>query len=300
MTESRTNNIRNFLKGRFRLGREDGPRIISTDDAETSGETKSAVATIGIYSHTNAPSFERANPNDTAINVRNQGTTNMTRHVEALLRFPVPVPLQVSYPKSWGEGDFGLMKQFLNESYALFNNSSGVLGTLGAVGDIASNGAKTGVAAILRKLQNVGGIDAQNGFLNTTQTELLFQGIDFREINVSHTFAPESEEELRKNLEMLTIIKKYSSPKFSGNYQMIYPKLFDLDFGVTNGVGTIENIFRTKPCACTNIQVDYTPDQLWNIFKNGHPVKFTMELSFKEVELLTEDDFDVDNPYNSH
>ena len=80
---------------------------------------------------------------------------------------------------------------------------------------------------------------------------------------------------------------------------MIYPKLFELNFGVARS-GTIENIFKTKLCACTNIQVDYTPDQLWNVFKSGHPVKFNMDLSFKEVELLTEDDFDIGNPYNSH
>lgn len=301
MTESRTNNIRKFLKGAFKLGRNgSSPLIIATDDAEASGDTKKAVATIGIYSHVNSPSFERVTGDDSRVNVRNQGQVNMTRHIEAILRFPVPVPLSVSYPKTWGNQDFGLLQQFLNESYTLFNNASGVGGHLSALGQAGKAFGVTGEAAIKRKIQNVTGESAASGFLNANQTELLFQGTDFREISVSHTFSPSSERELEKNLQMINIIKKYSAPKLVEPYKLIYPKLFDLDFGVTNGEGTIENIFKTKPCACTNIAVDYTPDQLWNVFKNGHPVKFTMDLTFKEVELLTEDDFDETNPYNSH
>ena len=220
----------------------------------------------------------------------------MSREIAAIVRFPTPVPLTISYPKNWGTQDLGLMKQFLNEAYSLYTDDDNM--SLSDLKKLGGSAVDTGSAAILRKVQNMSGAAASAGFLNVNQTELLFQGIDFRELNISHQFAPKSEQELAANLRIINVFKKFSSPKIS-NLRMTYPKLFELDFGVSKN-GKIENIFKTKLCACTNIQVDYTPDQLWNVFKGGHPVKFNMDLSFKEVELLTQDDFDIDNPYQSH
>ncbi len=248
-----------------------------------------------VFSHTNsAITSTVVNRGETISNI---GDTAMSREIAAIVRFPTPVPLTVSYPKNWGTQDLGLMKQFLNEAYSLyvdddkFNSSD--------AGKLYKSAIQTGEDAILRKVQNLSGASASGGFLNVNQTELLFQGIDFRELNISHSFAPTTEKELMENLKIVNIFKKYSAPKIAPGLKMIYPKLFELDFGIARA-GNIENIFKTKLCACTNIQVDYTPDQLWNVFKNGHPVKFNMDLSFKEVELLTEDDFDPDSPFTSH
>lgn len=269
------------------------PSGVETVDTVQEGQN-TGVVTAGVFSHTTQPSSQKVNKQTTSNNL---GDTVMSREIAAIVRFPTPVPLTVSYPKNWGTQDLGLMKQFLNEAYSLYVDDDQFSGSDGKA---LYNSAKSkGEAAILRKIQNLSGASHSGGFLNFNQTELLFQGIDFRELNISHTFAPNNEAELMDNLKIINIFKKFSAPKIGGPYKLIYPKLFELEFGVTRD-GTIENIFKTKPCACVNIQVDYTPEQLWNVFKNGHPVKFQMDLSFKEIELLTEDDFDEENPFNSH
>lgn len=263
------------------------------DSTQQSGD--GGIITGTVFSHTNQPSAQKTNRKVGVNNVG--GNINITREIAAVVRFPTPVPLSVSYPKNWGTQDFGLMQQFLSETISLWgdDDTSSLQATKGTIDSAKSNATQ----AIKRKVANLSGKDAGAGFLNINQTELLFQGIDFREINLSHTFSPTSEAELTANLQIINIFKKFSAPKLAGPYRLIYPKLFELDFGVSKN-GNVKNIFKTKPCALTNITVDYTPDQIWNVFHNGHPVRFKMDLSFKEVELLLEDDFDENDPFNSH
>lgn len=279
---------------------DEAPLVIEmTDSAQNNG-----FITTTISSHETGPSISP--PNKKEINFTNNGgdgALTITRKVAAVVRFPTPVPLTVSYPKNWNTQDFGLMSQFLSQAYGLL--SDGV--DSGEMGVLYKSAKDKAMLAVQRKIQNLSGAGAQGskdgagrgGFLNVNQTELLFQGIDFREINMSHTFAPNSEKELRDALKIVNTFKKYSAPKKGGAFRLIYPKLFELEFGMNNG-GKASQIFKTKPVACTNVTVDYTPDQLWNVFNNGHPVMFKVDFAFKEIELLTEEDFDIDDPFNSH
>ncbi len=262
----------------------------SPEVADTSTASSPAHVTTTVSTHKSGPSA--APPGQNRANVNNFGGMQQTREIAAIVRFPTPVPLTVSYPKTWGTQDFSLMTQFLAESYGIISDGY-------QSGDATAifNSAKSKAAlAIKRKIQNMTGATHSAGFLNVNQTELLFQGIDFREINLSHTFAPNSEQELTEALKLIAIYKKYSAPKKAGEYRLQYPALFELDFSLKDG----GHIFKTKPVALTNITVNYTPQELWNTFKNGHPTMFTMECSFKEVELLTQDDFDENAPYDNH
>lgn len=271
---------------------DEAPLVVEmTDSNQNNG-----FITTTISSHETGPSVSPPNKRETNVNNSGgDGGLTMTRKIAAVVRFPTPVPLTVSYPKNWNTQDFGLMSQFLSQAYGLL--SDGV--DTGEMGTLYESAKDKAMLAVKRKIQNLSGEGARAGFLNMNQTELLFQGIDFREINMSHTFAPNSEKELRDALKIVNTFKKYSAPKKGGAFRLIYPKLFELEFGMNNG-GKASQIFKTKPVACTNVTVDYTPDQLWNVFRNGHPVMFKVDFAFKEIELLTEEDFDVDDPFNSH
>ena len=251
-----------------------------------------AHVTTTISTHRTGPRAEP--PTNSQTQVNNLGGISQTRQIAAVLKFPTPVPLSINYPKNWGTQDFSLMTQFLAESYGIVMDGQGSFGS-DAAAVFRSAKSKAG-EAIRRKIQNMTGQTHSGGFLNMNQTELLFQGVDFREINLSHTFAPRSEQELIDSLKLITLYKKYSAPKKSGAYRLSYPALFELDFSLVDG----GSIFKTKPVACTNVSVNYTPNELWNTFNQGHPTMFTVDLSFKEVELLMQDDFDENDPFNSH
>jgi len=271
------------------------PTVIDT----TAQSKDEGTITTTIMSHSAGPSASPPRKDTARINNFGDGTLTMTREIAAIMRFPTPVPLSVSYPKNWANQEFGLMSQFLADSYGLISNVTGLGSAIDAGKGIGASIKNRSQEAIKRKVLNLSGQAAQGGFLHLNQTELLFQGVDFRELQISHTFAPNSEKELIDSLKIVNIFKKFSAPKKAGAFKLHYPKLFELEFGLNNG-GAAGNIFKVKPCACTNVTVDYTPEALWNVFKNGHPVLFKMDLTFKEVELLTDEDFDIGNPFNSH
>ena len=219
--------------------------------------------------------------------VSNGGDVKVTRKIAGKAAFDSPAPLRVNYPKNWGASEFNLMKQFLNNSANTIGSDDGFFSK---GGDIMGDAVDKSTESVKRAISNMSGEGAQAGFLNVNQTELLFQGIDFREIQISHVFAPDNEWQLNAAINMIHFFKLNSAPEWDGFGKMTYPMLFDIEFATLTG-GKNTSLFKLKPLALTNIEIDYTPDSIWSTFHSGHPVKFTMSLNFKEIELLTRDDF---------
>ena len=51
-----------------------------------------------------------------------------------------------------------------------------------------------------------------------------------------------------------------------------------------------QNIPQIKPCVCTNVETNYTPQSIWAAYKGGQPIAVTLGLSFNETELVMADD----------
>ena len=51
-------------------------------------------------------------------------------------------------------------------------------------------------------------------------------------------------------------------------------------------------ISQFKPCAISNIVVNYTPDNTYATYSNGSPVATEIRLNFQETKLIFRDDVD--------
>ena len=71
------------------------------------------------------------------------------------------------------------------------------------------------------------------------------------------------------------------------------PNIFRLRF-VTNGNRNILGVNKFKPCALTNVSLNYTPEGQWLAYENGMPIAVTMSLRFAELEPIYDTDYSED------
>jgi len=63
---------------------------------------------------------------------------------------------------------------------------------------------------------------------------------------------------------------------------------------VTNGNRNILGVNKFKPCALTNVSINYTPEGQWLAYENGMPIAVNMSLRFAELEPIYDTDYSED------
>ena len=78
---------------------------------------------------------------------------------------------------------------------------------------------------------------------------------------------------------------------------MKYPQEFQIKFlTMTNPNTNVEqyvlnqHLPKLKPCVCSSVETNYTPQGIWSAYEDGAPVSITLGLSFQETELVMADD----------
>ena len=54
-----------------------------------------------------------------------------------------------------------------------------------------------------------------------------------------------------------------------------------------------EFVSQYKPCAITNVSINYTPDGSWAAYAKGAPVATQLTVQFKELKMLFANDINV-------
>ena len=124
------------------------------------------------------------------------------------------------------------------------------------------------------------------GLAINPQQQLLFEGIDFRDYQMSFTFTPYSKQEAETVKKIIELLKYHAAPQIvTGGAGMFFvpPSTFDLDF-LFNGQRN-QNINKVAESVITSIDVNYTPNG-WAAHDNGAPIQTVLTMSFKEIELI--------------
>ena len=205
--------------------------------------------------------------------------------------------------------------------------------------DILSDpNAKSAISTLLGTLGGKLGGSAENqtqlleqalGQFVNPQTQLIYQGRDFRNFTMTFIFTPKSSAEAESVQNIIDTFTYYSSPGLinagstdAGRYltppQLMSVKMvFTGQNGITGSVitqlksalnnaglgflnsnhsltdtissGQKAKIFDIKECVITNVAVDYAPNG-WAAFSDGYPVQTTMTLSMMETSIFTKAD----------
>jgi len=173
----------------------------------------------------------------------------------------------------------------------------------GFLGDAQNN--KDGVAALLAGyvIGNTSFATRQSGLTINPNMELLFSGPKLRSFGFQFEFAPRFREEAEQVREIIKTFKKFSAPVIdkTGSIFLKTPKIFQLEY-IYNGDGsdtadgnTHPYLNKIKPCALTNVGVNYTPGNTYMTYADGGSmVQTTLTLSFSELEPIYNIDYEDD------
>jgi hypothetical protein len=210
------------------------------------------------------------------------------RRLKTAIALHVPNQLQIRYGMQWGEQDTGTLamgaaalEQGEEVAKALMgkSNNKDVGNLAGAIGTnlalskgpfAAANSAATGLAANPKK-------------------EQVFGGVDFRTFQVEYQFFPRSATEAENVQRIIKQFKYHMHPEFkdANNFVYIYPSEFDI-FYYQNGKENL-NLHRHTSCVLTEMSINYTPNGAFTTFDNGMPTQINVQMSFRELALLTKD-----------
>ena len=165
-----------------------------------------------------------------------------------------------------------------NEETTIMNAASSLPGILGKVpGFVQSVMDNPAAKLALNKM----------GYAFNPQSQVLFQGIDFRTFEMSFTFSPKSSREAEQVQKIIKLFRSYAAPTIvTGAAGFFYtpPGVFNLSFRKDGRVNP--NINKLTDCVLQNVTVNYAPNGFWSSYKDGQPTQTTMDLSFKETVLV--------------
>jgi len=152
------------------------------------------------------------------------------------------------------------------------------LGFIPKFGGGLQSGFNTAVSAAKRASQI-------SGYPVNPAVEVLFAARPQRQWMFEVFMLPRSETEVETVRQIIRTLRYYAAPEITGGgFFFVPPAEFDITFfqaGKEN-----KNLPRINTCVMDKIDVDYSPEQSYSTFANGHPIAVRMSLGFREVEIL--------------
>ena len=243
---------------------------------------------------------------------------------KTLAKVLLPVPNDINYNDqlSWSSENIGMLGKMLPSL------AGSVINDPGNVANKISTMAGAGTAEfILNAIKNIPGAPPAEaltsgigGKVLNPYVEQIFKGIAMREFNFSWKLVPRNASEQSRIHNIIKTLRYYSLPNYSGSgpvqnqgaqdpaiYQVItkledrwltVPNIFNLKWKQAGTETSIQSLPKIKPCVLKNIQVNYTPENVWATHINTSgtglsgpaPVAYEITMAFAETEIITAND----------
>ena len=246
--------------------------------------------------------------------------TGSTDEVESNIVLPLPPNLGTAYGVNYTGTEFGVFTSALvgagSAAKADFEKNENLGGAFGAAVDNLVGGAidslKTDfVGALKGGLENLtllaargaldtsigGAIGAGIGVAKNPYQAIVFQNPNFRTHSFSYNLFASDASESESIRQMIKVFKRSMFPSFAGGGLFLrYPKVFDIE----HVAGTSNNpfMFKVATSALTDFTVDYHGDGTPSYFEradNPAPTNIRINMTFQELTILTQEDFDKAN-----
>lgn len=128
-------------------------------------------------------------------------------------------------------------------------------------------------------------LSRSEGKILNPNMELLFKGVQLRSFNFTFNLAPRDDLEAGSVKNIIRTFKKSMAAKTSsGTGAGLFidsPNIFQLEYKSGNKKHPFLHSF--KPCALTNMSVDYTASGVYATYEDATPVHMKLTLSFQEL-----------------
>ncbi len=141
------------------------------------------------------------------------------------------------------------------------------------------------------------------GAIIQSNLELLFKNVHLREFTFSFNLSPRNRAEAQEVKGMIKALKQAMSPNDGSpagtggdvgtgatGWFIGSPHVFQLEY--MKGSSPHPFLHAFKPCALTNMGVNYTASGMYSSYDDGTPTHMTMSCSFKEINPVYNQDYD--------
>ena len=229
------------------------------------------------------------------VSVKGPGTRRLLSNIALYM----PAQVQVSTGAQYGEKELGAFTAQAVEAVKGISegNIEKIKNSVTNSGESGTMMAEATVTKLIDVIPGLGGIgaamDIKRGFVRNNRLEMLFEGIGRREFTFSFKMMPKSEAEAKSVRTICEMFRFYMSPSFIGDIgtsrTMAFPATFDIKYLYAFGK---ENRFLNKisTCVCTQANITYGGERV-QFFRptvdGAPPVETQLDLTFKELELIT-------------
>ena len=220
----------------------------------------------------------------------------------------MPEDIQAQYGANWGGVGVGVGQanaaSFIGGkagsiSEAIGNTFEATTGGLKMLGyDLAKQAINKGLGGSMTTNQLMGGV---SGTIINPNVELMYEAPELRGFNLNFKMMPRSETEAKNIFTICQTLKKAMLPSFGGTVGknkeftsgalLTIPKIVSAKFMTGNKLNKYVTQF--KPCAITNVNINYTPDGSYATYRDGSPVATLLSIQFKELKLIFENEIEL-------
>ena len=137
-------------------------------------------------------------------------------------------------------------------------------------------------------------ITRASGQILQSNLELLFNNVTLRSFPFAFDFAPRNPDEANEVALIIRTIKRGMMPRKGENPAIFIksPKLFKLRY--MSGTDPHPFLNKMKTGVVTDMSVNYTGSNTYATYDDGTPVHMTMQFTFKEINPIYADDYEVE------
>lgn len=204
------------------------------------------------------------------------------KRLQKAIALHVPNQLSVRYTMDWSAEDTAEFQMGATGATDIVKAATGggIAAATGTVGAIIG-------ALALTKGPGAAGLSAASGLAANPKKENLFKSVQFRSFTFDYKFFPRNSSEAQNVLNIIQEFKMHMHPEYkdSNSFVFIFPSEFDISY--YNGGKENMKLHRHTSCVLTDMNVNYTPNSMFNAFEDGMPTQIDVQLSFKEMAILT-------------
>lgn len=239
----------------------------------------------------------------------------------ATVLLPVPNDINYNDQLNWSSADVGMLGKMLPRLAGAAVNVPGEMGKI--ISQMAGAGTPEMILNAIKNLPGAPPAEALTsgigGKVLNPYVEQIFKGIAMREFNFSWKLVPRNASEQATIHNIIKTLRHYSLPNYSGSGPvqgttapgteqfeqlnklqdrwLTVPNIFNLTWKQAGTSTSIQSLPKLKPCVLKNIQVNYTPDNVWathltsgKALSGPAPVAYEVSMVFAETEIITADD----------
>jgi len=279
----------------FKLSNEFNRGAGSTRGSDAVFENRDVGTTISRHLNSGLAGARAANDTEGGDESLYAKKISQSKRLSTAVALYMPAQVQTSYALQYSDVEYGFKAQAFGQLFDMIDGQQGAV-----QGSQITAGARKMAQGVLNTVAPgaTAAVNIKQGVVVSNRMELSFQGVNRREFQFTFNFLPKSEMEAIEVEDIISIFKYYSHPDFvagSAGNMMTIPDTFDISYMYQGAENSFLNKIST--CFCTNIAVTYGGDRYSThtptVSRHGQgalsppPVRSSLTMTFKELEILT-------------